>query len=142
MADLLDASVWLPLSAPDHEHHERSLRFWLDESADELAFCRLTQLALLRHLTDPRVMGAAALDGPTGWAALERWVTTPRIIVLEEPMGLVEVLRHLALTADVHGGHWTDAYLAAFAIASGTRLVTFDRDFGGYPGLAWLHIEA
>jgi hypothetical protein len=55
MRDLLDSSVWLPLSAPDHVHYPRARRYWDDEAVDELAFCRVTALVLLRHLTNPRI---------------------------------------------------------------------------------------
>ena len=66
MADLLDASAWLPLSAPDHVHHVRALRYWNEEASRELG--RLTSLALLRHLSNPRIMGPATLDGRGGLA--------------------------------------------------------------------------
>jgi predicted nucleic acid-binding protein len=36
---------------------------------------------------------------------------------------------------------WTDAYLAAFAITSGSRLVSFDADFARFPGLHFLHLK-
>jgi len=39
----------------------------------------------------------------------------------------------------LRGGHWTDAYLAAFAAASGCRLVALDGDFRRYPAVAFLH---
>ena len=63
MRDLLDASVWLPLSAPEPVHYPRARRYWDEESASELAFCRVTALALLRYLTNARILGADALDG-------------------------------------------------------------------------------
>ena len=69
MRDLLDASVWLPLSAPDHVHYARAKRYWDEESADELVFCRVTALALLRHLTSSKILGDAALDGRAAWCA-------------------------------------------------------------------------
>jgi len=77
MPDLLDASVWLPLSAPDHVHYPRARRYWDDEAASELAFCRVTALALLRHLSNPRILGEAALDGGAAWRALETWLALP-----------------------------------------------------------------
>ena len=43
---------------------------------------------------------------------------------------------------DLRAGHWTDAYLAAFAAASGCRLVAFDGDFHRYPGIEFLHLTA
>jgi predicted nucleic acid-binding protein len=74
MPDLLDASVWLPLSVPDHVHHARALHYWREESSDEVAFCQITALALLSHLTNPRIVGPGALDGAGAWRALKVWL--------------------------------------------------------------------
>lgn len=79
MPDLLDASVWVALSTGDHSHYARSRRYWDEEASDELAFCRLTALALLRHLTSPRILGEEALDGSRAWRALTTWLAVPRI---------------------------------------------------------------
>jgi uncharacterized protein len=141
MADLLDSSVWLPLSAPDHVHYRRARRYWDGESAHELAFCRVTALALLRHLTNPKILGRRALDGAAAWAALEAWLALPQIIMLGEPSGLDELLRQWSGQFDVRAGEWTDAYLAAFAAANGCRLVAFDRDFQRYTGVEFLHLQ-
>jgi toxin-antitoxin system PIN domain toxin len=141
MHDLLDGSVWLPLSAPDHVHHSRALRYWEQESADELAFCRVTALALLRHLTNPRILGDAALDGAAAWRALAAWLAVPRVCLLAEPPGVDELLARWGATLDMRGGAWADAYLAAFAVASGSRLVSFDADFYQYQGVEFLHLR-
>jgi len=141
MPDLLDVSVWLPLSAPDHVHHARARRYWEEEADDELAFCRVTALALLRHLTNPRVLGEVALDGAAAWRALATWMSTPRIVFLAEPAGLDEWLARWSGALDVRGGQWTDAYLAAFAAASGSRLVAFDADFRRYTGVEFLRLK-
>lgn len=141
MRDLLDASVWLPLSAPDHVHHSRARRYWDDEAASELLFCRVTALALLRHLTNSRILGEAALDGREAWRALGTWLAQPQITLLSEPAGLDELLGQWAGQFDLRGGKWTDAYLAAFAAASGCRMVAFDGDFSRYPGVEFLHLR-
>ncbi|MDR7435334.1 MAG: PIN domain-containing protein [Armatimonadota bacterium] len=141
MPDLLDASVWVALSAPDHVHYSRARRYWDEEAADELAFCRVTALALLRHLTNPRILGSAALDGAAAWRALETWLAMPRTIWLGEPPGLDDLLRRWSGELDLRAGHWTEAYLAAFALASGCRLVAFDDDFRRYPGVEFLHLK-
>ena len=141
MPDLLDASVWVPLSAPDHVHHERARRYWDDEASDELAFCRVTALALLRFLTNPRILGDAALDGEAAWQALRTWLAVPHVRFLDEPAGLDEWLGRWAQRHNICGGEWTDAYLAAFAAASGCRLVAFDADFHRYPGIQFLHLH-
>jgi toxin-antitoxin system PIN domain toxin len=141
MLDLLDVSVWVPLSAPDHVHHARARRYWEEEAAEEIAFCRITELALLRHLTNPRILGEAALDGSAAWRALGAWFAVPGIRRLTEPPGLDEWLARWSEELDPRGGHWRDAYLAAFAAASGCRLVTFDGDFARYVGLELLHLR-
>ncbi len=138
MPDLLDISVWLPLSIPDHVHHPRALRYWEEEAASELAFCRITALALLRHLTNPRLLGERAMDGVSAWRALQTWLSVPGVSFLPEPPALDEILGRWAEAMDVRGGHWTDAYLAAFSLAAGCRLVSFDGDFARYPGLQLL----
>ncbi len=142
MPDLVDTSVWVPLSAPDHVHYARARRYWDDEASEELAFCRVTALALLRHLTNPHIMGAAVLDGAAAWRALATWLAVPRVRMLAEPAGLDEWLNRWSESLDLRGGVWTDAYLAAFAAASGCRLVAFDGDFRRYPGIQFLHLKA
>jgi predicted nucleic acid-binding protein len=55
-------------------------------------------------------------------------------------VGLDELLAGWIGAMDLRGGQWTDAYLAAFAAASGCRLVAFDSDFRRYPGLEFLQL--
>lgn len=141
MPDLLDASVWLPLSAPDHVHHARARRYWEEEAAGEVAFCRVTALALLRHLTSPRILGDAALDGAAAWRALGTWLAVPRVTFRGEPAGVDGLLGSWASRLDLNSRHWTDAYLAAFAVAGGCRLVAFDSDFLMCPGIELLHLR-
>ncbi len=141
MRDLPDSSVWLPLSAPDHVHYTRARWYWDNEAAGELVFCRITVLELLRHLTNPRVLGEATLDGGAAWRALRIWLGLPQITLLGEPAGLDELLGQWSGQLDLSGGKWTDAYLAAFATASGCRIVAFDGDFHDYPGVEFLHLR-
>jgi uncharacterized protein len=142
MTDLLDASVWIPLGVPDHVHYSRARRYWDIEAAAELAFCRVTSLAFLRHLTNARILREAALSGEEAWSAFETWLAVPHIVFLPEPAGVNELLSLWSSQFALRGGEWTDAYLAAFALAGGCRLVTFDSDFQRYSGLAVLHLSA
>ena len=61
---LADANVWLAIAFSDHVHHVTA-RDWFDrQTNDTCAFCRIMQLALLRHLTNPAIMGKfAAVNG-------------------------------------------------------------------------------
>jgi predicted nucleic acid-binding protein len=51
-ADLLDANVWLALAAEAHVHHETATHYWEAAAAPTVAFCRITQMAFLRLLTN------------------------------------------------------------------------------------------
>ena len=142
MPDLLDASVWLPLSVPDHVHYARARHYWEVEAAERVVFCRITALALLRHLSNPRVLGAAAVSGDVAWNALERWLALPETALLAEPPGMDHLLADWCTKLPFRAGDWTDAYLAAFARAADCRLVAFDGDFYRYPGVSFLHLTA
>ena len=142
MTDLLDANVWVPLSAPDHVHHDCARRYWEDESAERVAFCRVTALALLRHLTNPRIMRHAVLTGREAWEAYARWLALAEIVFLPEPPGIDDELGRLSRSVELTPALWTDAYLAAFALAGGLRLVAFDADFSRFAGLSVLRLEA
>jgi toxin-antitoxin system PIN domain toxin len=139
--DLLDTNVWVALSVPDHPLHPRCRDYWASEAGRQRTFCRLTWLALPRLLTERRVFGKRAIDGPKAWDTLQSWIEMPGVIFADEPAGLDELLRHWAGEADLRAGDWTDAYLAAFALAGDLRLVSTDRGFERFPGLSWLHLE-
>jgi len=141
LTDLLDANVWVSLGVPTHPHHERAKHYWGTQAATDRAFCRVTWLVMPRLLSDPRVFGDSALDGPSAWRILQQWTSRPNVTFLDEPPAIDELMRHWIPSLNVRGGDWTDAYLAAFATASGSRLVSFDSDFKRNPGLSWLHLE-
>ena len=56
---LVDANVWLALAVDAH-FHPATAKAWFEGQSDEsCAFCRITQMALLRHLTNAKIMGTA-----------------------------------------------------------------------------------
>jgi toxin-antitoxin system PIN domain toxin len=132
--DLPDVNVWLALSVSHHPHHDRAMAYWSAEAQAQVSFCRITMLGLLRLLTQPRVMGAAALTPGTAMQALQRWQQLPEVSLRAEPATIDATFVPL-LTSDLPPRLLTDAYLAAFALAGGMRLVSFDRDFRRFPGL-------
>ncbi|HET9784858.1 MAG TPA: TA system VapC family ribonuclease toxin [Terriglobales bacterium] len=140
MVDLLDVNVWVALSAPGHRHHHRAKQYWSAEAGSGLLFCRATAMALLRLLSHEQVMGSASLSGGEAWHALEIWLSVPSVHMATEPDGLEVVLQAWAGLLNLRGRQWPDAYLAAFAISGGYRLVTFDSDFRRFPHLHWLHL--
>jgi toxin-antitoxin system PIN domain toxin len=134
---LVDANVWLALAVDAHIHHVAALN-WFDQQAKEsCAFCRLTQLALLRHLTNAKIMGAANVQTQAeAWRAYEELATDPRVVYLDEPPGLTAVFKSLTQTPQPAQKRWSDAFLAAFAMCLGLEVVSFDADFQGFSGLS------
>lgn len=138
---LVDANVWLALAVDAHVHHRAALAWFDGQPAGTCVFCRLTQMAFLRHLTNAKIMGAAnVLTQEQAWHAYEDLMADPRVTYVEEPAGLTSVFRSLTQSQQPAQKRWTDAFLAAFAMSLGLEVVTFDTDFKSFPGLSvrWL----
>lgn len=137
---LLDANIWLALAFSGHVHHERA-KAWFDGLSDETcAFCRITQMALLRHLTNGGIMGAAVQTQQQAWASYEAFAADPRVMFEIEPAGLEPRFRALTQDATPSHGWWTDSYLAAFAMAGDFELVTLEKNFRPAAGLKLLSL--
>ena len=65
-------------------------------------------------------------------AALDALQALPQVHVAEEPPGVFELWRRFADLGIASPKVWMDAYLAAFAVAGGLRLVTLDRGFQNF----------
>lgn len=132
---LLDANVWLALAFSGHVHHLRAkARF--DSLGDETcAFCRITQMALLRHVTNSKILGAAVQTQQQAWTSYEGLAADPRVVFEMEPVDFES--RFHALTQDAFPSHsrWTDAYLASFAMAGDFEFITLERSFRPAAGL-------
>ena len=87
-----------------------------------------------RHVPNP-------LSPHEAWNTYRQFLLLPIIRWLPEPPTLDD--SYCALTCAPGFVHrlWTDAYLAAFAISSQCRLVSFDDDFNRFAGLDFLHLS-
>jgi uncharacterized protein len=138
--DLLDVNVWLALAAADHPHHERARDYLREQSGPEVAFCRITVLGLVRHLTNPAVMRHAALPSHLAWERYQEWRRLPGVTLLAEPEGVEAALQAVLRTHRCGPRGVTDAYLAAFAESARCRLVSFDGGFSRFHGLNYFHL--
>lgn len=139
--DLLDANVWLALSVEAHSHHRRAKEYWQEEAAPVVAFCRMTHLAFLRHLTNTAVMGRQRLTPAAAWKKGTEFLALAEVKLLPEPSGLDEQLGTFCKAGPSSPNWWTDAYLAAFAKCAGLRLTTFDQGFSRFDGLEVLILK-
>jgi uncharacterized protein len=125
--NFLDANVWLALLWSRHIHSEKA-REWFDRSAEEqFFFCRFTQLTVLRLLTTESVMRKDVRTLSQVWELWDKIWADPRVAFLPEPDDLETELRAQTRSPSRSPKVWGDAYLLAFAVVAGLKLVTFDR---------------
>jgi len=133
--NLLDVNVWLAGVWDAHADHE-AVRNWRMGADGPLVMCRVTQMALLRHLSNPGVLGPDALTRRAAWHLMDRQLRDPAVRWHTEPDGVDIAWRAISARDDRSHKLWTDDYLAAFAQAAGLTLVTLERGFGRrYPSV-------
>ena len=135
MPALPDANIWLALAWEGHQGHPVARAWWDAARSEQIYFCRVTQMALLRHLTSRAVMGTAQKSQTEAWQTFDALRASPRAEWLAEPPGLEEAWRKVSSRAFPSQKRWTDDYLAALAQRQDFRVVTFDSDFNDYSGL-------
>ena len=130
MDALVDANVWFPILLERHEHHRAASDWWNAAPAGSATWCRTTQLAILRLLTNQTVIGTDVMHPEAAWDTWQRLSHDERTAFLAaEPAGI-----DLHWRANLAGRVptpklWADAYLAALAETAGLEMVTFDRGF-------------
>ncbi len=123
-----DVNIWLAAAWSRHSQH-RVAKNWVDAEEGELAFCRVTQMGLLRLLTNPAITKRDALSRRQAWQVFEKLVNDPRIRLIAEPQGFETLWVAFSKRDDKSHLLWTDDYMAAFAQAAAAEFVTFDRAF-------------
>jgi toxin-antitoxin system PIN domain toxin len=125
-------NVWLALAHEIHPQHETAAAWGASLSSGVvLLFCRFTQLGLLRLLTNQSAMGADVLTQAEAWAAYDAFLAAGNTRWMEEPRGIDPLFRRRTNRNEVSTKQWADGYLAAFSVAAGIQMVTFDRALAG-----------
>ena len=133
-ADLPDLNVWLALIWPEHIHHQHAVQYWEQQAAEQVLFCTVTALGLVRLVCQPKLMGTAVRNAAEASDLLSALCQQPGVQMAQPDHDGWEVFHHL-LRGDIPSRLCTDAHLAALAIANGWRLVSFDRDFERFAAL-------
>jgi toxin-antitoxin system PIN domain toxin len=143
-ADLLDVNVWVAAVFVAHPAHHSAQAVLLQATpAAPALFCRATQQSFLRLVSTPAICTAyqgASITNQDALAALEAFQALPQVDLVDEPIGIEALWWRLAGLTVAAPKRWMDAYLAAFAISSSTRMVTLDQDFRQFLG-AGLDLE-
>jgi len=128
-ANLPDLNGWLALACPEHRHHGEAVHYGEQQAAEQVLFCTVTALGLVRLVCQPKLMGTAVKSAAEASALLEAFCQQPGVSLAMAEQGGWEVFHQLLRGGALPARLCTDAYLAALAIANGWRLVSFDRDF-------------
>ena len=133
---LIDINVWVAATFPTHPCHKKAQQpLACATPAAPAVFCRTTQQVFLRLTSNPALLkayGAVGLTNRDALVALNAFLALPQVCEREEPPGLVPLWHHLATRDTTSPKVWMDAYIAAFAINAGLRLVTLDQDFKSF----------
>lgn len=138
--DLLDVNVWLALAIEEHPHHRQAASYWSGRGRNAVFFCRLSAMSFVRLLMNPKLMADKPLTLRAAWASYVAFAGLPGVAMLGEPADLDSELAAL-LRPKLPSRLFTDAYFAALARRTPARLVTFDRDFERFDGLALLRLS-
>jgi uncharacterized protein len=130
---LFDSSVWVAATFPTHPLHARAQQALPDATpGDPAVFCRATEQSFLRLASTPALLRAYDAEGQTNrdaLAALAALLALPQVTERDERPGTRPLWHRLACRDTASPKVWMDAYLAAFAIRAGLRLLSLDGDF-------------
>ena len=92
---LVDVGVWLAAVWGRDVHHPVAAD-WFGRETDDIIFCRVTQMGLLRLLSNPAIMGDDAIDRSQAWRIYDRLWADERVLWADEPAELDAVWRAIS----------------------------------------------
>lgn len=135
---LVDTNVLLYAVNEDSVHHAEA-RAWLDASLngrETIAFAWVALLAFLRLVTHPAIF-PRPLDPHDALAVLRGWLDRPTAVIIEPTPRHIDVLGDLLAVVGTAGNLVNDAHVAALSLEHGCEIVSYDADFGRFPGVRW-----
>jgi toxin-antitoxin system PIN domain toxin len=134
---IADANVLLPLLTEGHAHGRPADEWWQGCEDGDVGVCWPVRMALLRLLTNARVMGSGVQSPAQAWDAVRQLIDDPRVSMIDQlPAGHLKLWRENVLRREPTPNLWADAWLAAAAQISACDMVTFDRGFRSFPKLS------
>lgn len=133
---LVDVNV-LIYAADDASRHHVAARTWLWAAlagTGTVGIPTAVAVGFVRITTNPRVM-TKPLTPTEAITFVREWLDRPNVVVPAPTVRHFDVLEELLNATGVGGNLVSDAHLAALAIEHGAEMVTFDSDFGRFPGV-------
>lgn len=135
---LVDANVLIyAVNASDARSDEA--REWLDDALtgrEAVGFAWVVVLAFLR-LTTRVGLFPSPLAVSEAVAQVRDWVAQPPSVLVAPSSRHLDLLAGLLTGTGTGGNLVTDAHLAALAVEHDAAVVTYDTDFGRFPGVTW-----
>jgi uncharacterized protein len=135
---IVDANVLLYATDEQARHHQVSKQ-WLEGALtgeEPIGLAWVVLLAFVRISTNPRAyVNPLTPDQATG--VVLKWLAQQAAFVVEPNERHAHVLAGLLRTVSTGGNLVTDAHIAAMALEHQAAVITFDSDFGKFPGLRW-----
>jgi toxin-antitoxin system PIN domain toxin len=131
MSYSVDVNVFLYASDTSSPKHPEAIRFLKQRASDPDLFCIAwsTLIAFLRIATHPGIF-ARPLSPDDALRNIESLLNLPRVRLLTEGEGFLDVYREVTARFPVRGNLVPDAHLASLLLQHGVRrLYTIDRDF-------------
>lgn len=133
---LADTNVLLPVLVAGHPLRGTTLVWWDACDDGTVGLCLPVRMALLRLLSNVRLMGSGVLRPEQAWAAVDELGNDPRIVAVDQvPQDHSKLWRANVAGREPSPDLWTDAWLAALAQSLGCEMVSFDRGFRSFPKL-------
>lgn len=135
---LVDANVLLYAVNESDERH-REARGWLDDALngrEPLGFAWVVLLAFLRLSTKVGLF-PHPLPVVDATRQVEEWTNQPPSVVVQPTTQHLALVTGLVTATGTGGNLVSDAHLAALASEHGATVITYDSDFGRFPGVTW-----
>lgn len=121
MRCIADANVLLPLLAEGHAHQAPAADWWDACDNGDVGLSLPVRMALLRLLSNTKVMGSSVLRPAAAWNAVQRLIGDPRIEVLDQvPAAHGKLWYDNVARREPSPDLWTDAL--AGSACTGARL--------------------
>lgn len=135
MRCIADANVLLPLLTEGHAHRAPANAWWEACEDGDVGLALPVRMALLRLLSNSRVMGSSVLRPAQAWSTVQVLIDDPRVEPVEPTPEHDKRWYACVARREPSPDLWTDAWLAALAQSHDCEMVTFDRGFRSFSKL-------
>ncbi len=121
-----DVNVWLAALLPEHIHHMTANSWWKSDEFEAICFTRITQISVLRLLTNSTVMNGKPLTMKAAWKTYDGLFDDDRVSYMPEGPDVDRLFRHYASDDVSSPKAWADSWLLAMAESHDGIIITLD----------------